>query len=113
LFVVVSGVVLAFAPVEAEPADVRFDRVDVLDVFLDRVGIVEPQVAVTAELSGDAEVERDRLGVTDMQVSVGFRGKARHDARTVSASRDVRGHDLPNEVRGRRHRRHDLVVAHL
>ncbi len=48
LLEVVRRVVLAVVPVEAEPADVVLDRVDVLDVFLDRIGVVEAQVAGAA-----------------------------------------------------------------
>ena len=81
LLEVVGGVVLAVAPVEAEPADVLLDGVDVLDVFLDRVGVVEAQVAAAAELGGDAEVEADGLGVADVQVAVGLGRKAGDDAR--------------------------------
>ena len=38
-------------PLEAEPADVVLDRLDVLDVFGGRVRVVEPQVAAAAELA--------------------------------------------------------------
>ena len=79
--VVVRGVVLAVVPVEAEPADVVLDGVDVLDVFLDRVGVVEAQVAVAAVLGRDAEVEADGLGVADVQVAVGLGREARDDTR--------------------------------
>ena len=50
LLEVVRGVEQPVVPVEAEPADVLLDRVHVLDVFLRRVGVVEPQVAQAAEL---------------------------------------------------------------
>jgi hypothetical protein len=51
-----------------------------------------------AELPGDAEVEADRLGVADVQVAVGFRGKTRHDPAVVFAIFQVFGHDLANKV---------------
>src|SRR5438309_8654041 len=70
LMEVVGGVVEMLAPVEAEPADVFLDRVDVLLLFLDRVGVVEAQVAAPTELVGDPEVECDRLRVTDVKVSI-------------------------------------------
>ena len=87
LLEVVGGVVHAVAPVEAEPAHVVLDRVDVLDVFLDRVGVVEAQVAAAAELRGDAEVEADRLGVADVQVAVRLGRKPRDDASAVACRR--------------------------
>ncbi|OPZ03835.1 MAG: hypothetical protein BWZ08_02820 [candidate division BRC1 bacterium ADurb.BinA292] len=45
------------APVEPEPADVLLDRVDVFLLFLRRVGVVEPQVALAAEFLRHAEIE--------------------------------------------------------
>jgi len=60
---VVRCVELALRPVEAEPAHVALDRLDVLGVFLDRVGVVEAQIAQAAELGRDAEVQTDRLRV--------------------------------------------------
>jgi hypothetical protein len=87
---VVGGEVEMLAPVEAEPADVFLDRVDVLLLFLDRVGVVEAQVAAAAELLGDPEVERDRLGVAEV-------------ARAGSASRPPRL--CPRARRRRRSRR--------
>ena len=38
------------APIEAEPAHVRLDRVDIFVLFLGRIGVVEAQVAAAAEL---------------------------------------------------------------
>ena len=70
LLEVVGRVVEVLAPVEAEPADVGLDRVDVLLLLLDRVRVVEAEVAAAAELAGDAEVEADRLRVADVQVAV-------------------------------------------
>src|SRR5213080_2838825 len=85
------------APVEAEPADVLLDRLDVLLLFLDRVGVVEAQVATPAELLSDPEVERDRLGVTDMEVSVRLGREACHDLRDPALVH-VGGDDLADEI---------------
>ena len=97
LLEVVGGEVEVLAPVEAQPADVGLDRVDVLLLFLDRVGVVEAQVAVPAELLGDAEVEADRLGVADVQVAVRLGREARDDL-GVATGGDVGGDDLADEV---------------
>ena len=51
LLEVVRGEVEVLAPVEAEPADVGLDGVDVLLLLLDRVRVVEAQVAAAAELA--------------------------------------------------------------
>ena len=66
----VRGVEQMIAPVEAEPAHVGLDGVDIELFFLQRVGVVEAQVAAPAELRGDAEIQADRLGVADMQIAV-------------------------------------------
>ena len=73
---IIGGEVEMLAPVEAEPADVPLDGLDVLQLLLDGVGVVEAQVAAAAELPGDAEIQADRLGVADMEVPVGLRRKA-------------------------------------
>ena len=85
------------APVEAEPADVFLNRVDVFLLFLDRVGVVEAQVAAAAELLGDPEAERDRLGVAEVEVSVRLGREARHNLRD-SALAHVGGDDLADEI---------------
>ena len=46
-----------------------------------------------------AEVQPDRLGVTDVQIPVGFGGKAGHH-RLVFAVLDVVFHNLTNEIDG-------------
>ena len=51
LLEVVRGEVEVLAPVEPQPADVGLDGVDVLLLFLHRVGVVEAQVAAAAELA--------------------------------------------------------------
>src|SRR5215203_3157052 len=97
LMEVVRRVVEMLAPVEAEPADVLLDGVDVLLLFLDRVRVVEAQVAAPAELLGDPEVERDRLGMADVEVTVRLGREARHDRRDPAFT-DVGGNDLADEI---------------
>src|SRR5215203_5013574 len=94
---VVRRVVEMLAPVEAEPADVLLDGVDVLLLFLRRIGVVEAQVAAPAELLGDPEVERDRLGVTDMEVAVRLGRKAGDDLRDPAFAH-VGGNNLADEI---------------
>ena len=72
---VVGGVAEA-VPVEAEPADVFLDGVDVLLLFFFGIGVVEAQVGFAAELVGEAEVEADGLGVADVEIAVGLGWKA-------------------------------------
>ena len=88
------------APVPAEPAHVLDDRLNVLRVLLDRVGIVESEVADAPILGGDAEVEAYGRRVADVQVAVGLRRKPRRDAAAVLANRHVVPNDGANEICG-------------
>ena len=70
-------------PVEAQPAHVLLDGIDVLLLFLFGIGVVEAQVGFAAELVREAEVEADSLGVADVEVAVGLGRKARLDDRVA------------------------------
>ena len=85
------------APVEAEPAHVALDGVDIFLLLLGRIGVVEAQVAAPAELLGDAEVEADRLGMADMQVAVRLRRKA-GDHRGVPLGVEIGLDDVADEI---------------
>ena len=50
LLEIVRGVIEMLAPIEAEPAHVALDGVDVFLLFLGRIGVVEAQMAAAAEL---------------------------------------------------------------
>ena len=67
--------------------------------FGQRVGVVEAKVAAAAVLLGHSEVETDRLGMTDVQITVRLRGKAGHDAAIVLARAQVILDDLADEIR--------------
>ena len=94
---VVGGVVRVLAPVEAEPADVLFDRLDELLLLLGRVGVVHPEMTAASVVAGDAEVEADRLGVADVEVAVGLRRKAGDHQRVPSGGK-IGVDDLADEV---------------
>ena len=85
------------APVEAQPAHIRLDGVDVLLLLLDRVRVVESQMASAAEIRRETEVEADGLGVADVQIAVGFGRETGHDLR-MAATPQVVGDDLADEV---------------
>jgi hypothetical protein len=85
------------APVEAEPAHVALDGVDIFLRLLGRVGVVVAQVAVAAEFLGNAEIEADRLGVADMEVAVRLRRKTGDDA-LVPARGQIRTNDVADEI---------------
>src|SRR5689334_13961509 len=84
-------------PARDEPLHVLGDRVDVLDFLLQRIGVVEAQVALAVVLARDAEVEADRLRVTEMQVAVGLGRKARDNLR-MALFREILRDDIANEI---------------
>jgi len=88
------------APIEAEPAHIRLDRVDIFLLLPGRVGVVETEMAAPAEFLGDAEIERDRLGMADMEIAVGLGRKAR-DRRGDALLRNIRGDDVADEIASR------------
>ena len=112
LLEVVAGVIEVLAPVEAEPADVAHDRVDVLLALLGGIGVVEAQVAAAAELPGHAEVEADRLGVADVEIAVRLGRKARDHLAAEAAGAVVLDDDLADEVAGLRSRRSSAGSYH-
>ncbi len=79
LIEVIGGITLFASPLEAKPLYVALDRVDVLLVLLGRVGVIETQVALTTELLRQAKVQANRLGVPDVQITVGLRGETGDD----------------------------------
>src|SRR5215510_735972 len=97
LLEIIGGVIEVLAPVEAKPAYVGFDRVDIFLLLLGRIGIVEAQVATAAEFLRHAEIEADRLGVADMQIAVWLGRKAGHH-RAVPPGRKVSLDDVADEV---------------
>ena len=86
---IIRGVKKIGSPVVAEPVHVGLNRIDIFLLFLGRIGVVEPQVAAPGKLLRDAEIERDRLGMADMQIAVRLRREPRHDLAVLLASRSA------------------------
>ena len=99
--VVIGRVVPMRAPVVAEPAHGGRDRILVLDLLLQRIGVVEAQMARAAVFGGKAEIQDDRFGVAVVQVAVGLGRKAGDDASAIRAVGVVLRDDRAQEV-GRR-----------
>ena len=85
------------APVEAEPADVVLDGSDELVLLPGRVGVIEAQVAAPAELSRDAEIQTDRLGVADMEIAVGL-GREAGDDGAGAPGIEIGADDIADEI---------------
>ena len=97
-FEVVGGVVEMPLPIEAEPADVGHDAVDVLRLLGRRIRVVEAEMtAAVRDLLCEAEVEADGLRVADVEIAVRLGWKARDDRRMLPG-RDVVGDDRANEI---------------
>src|ERR1700722_20694548 len=94
---VVRGVTRLTGPIVAKPTHISLDGVDILLLFLGRIGVVEAQVAVARKFPGNSEIERDRLSVADMEVAVRFRRESGHDL-FVFAGSEIRGDDVGNKA---------------
>ena len=88
-------------PTIDQPFHIGHDRIDILGFFLRRVGIVHADVANSAELVCDAEVEANRFRVTDVQISVRLGRETRAD-RFVFPSPKIVRHNIADKIGGSR-----------
>ena len=95
---VVRSVVEVLTPVEAQPLHIGTNGLHVLVLLGGRVRIVEAEVAASAKLVGDPEVEEDGLGVANVQEAVGFRGETGDYPAAMPPGRDVCVDNLAYEV---------------
>ena len=78
--------------------DIFLDRLDILDFLFCRVCVIEPQVGQPSELLGNPEIQADRLGMTNVQVAIGFRREPRMDSTTEPIGPHVLFYHFPNKV---------------
>ena len=97
LLEIIGCVVEVRSPIEAEPAHVLLNRIDIFLLLLSRIGIIEAKMTTAAELLRDTEIEADRLGVTNVQVSIRLRRKARHHVHVALGGKISRD-DIADEV---------------
>ena len=97
LLEIVGGIIFV-APLESQPLDVFLDGFHIFHVFLGRIRVVKAQVAHASVLLGDSEVHADGLGMSDVQVSVGFRRETGLYSSSVLALFQVFLYNLFNEV---------------
>ena len=86
------------SPLESEPLDVVEDVLYVFRVLLGGIGIIETEVADTAELLSGSEVHADGFGVSDMEVSVGLRRETGLYASVVLTFLEVFSNELFHEA---------------
>ena len=98
---IIGGIKQPILPIETEPADIPHDRLDIRGFLLGRIGIIETQVVFAAEFLGQAVIDTNRLGMTDMQKAVGFRWKPRMHPAVVFILGDFFFDNIFYEMRGR------------
>ena len=86
LFKVVGAVVEPVSPVKTQPVNILLDGFDELHILLGRIGVIHPEVAQAAVFLGGAEIDDQRLAVTDVQITVGLRRKPGMDGLTGKLS---------------------------
>ncbi len=94
---IVRCVIQVPAPIETEPTDTVLDGVDILHVFFGRICVVEAEMAASAVISRQPEIETDGLGVTDVEVAVGLGRKSGDDV-PVLAGPQILVNDGADEV---------------
>ena len=97
LLKVVRGKEGPLAPVIAQPAHVRLDGRDELQVLLEGVGVIETQIAMTRIVQRQAKIQDDGLGMTNVQIAIGLRREAREDTRMFTTGQILLD-DLANEI---------------
>ena len=79
--------------------DILLDGFHKRHIFLGGVGVIHTKIAQAAVLFRGAEVDHQRLAVTDVQIAVGFGRKAGVDGFGLSC-RDILLNEFMNEVFG-------------
>src|SRR5262245_29411494 len=97
LLEVIGSMIEVLAPIKAEPTHVTLNCIDIFLLLLGGVGVIEAQVAAAAKFLGDAEVEADRLGMADVQVTIGLGWKAGGN-RFLPAGLEVGLDNVANEI---------------
>ncbi len=98
LLEIIGGKIKMLAPIETQPANVPLDGLDILHVLCLGVGVIETQMADAAIFLGYAEIERNRLGMADVQEAVRLRREAGDHSAIISAGAVIFGDDFSDEI---------------
>src|SRR5262249_33761718 len=98
---VIRSEVFSITPIEAQPTDVRFDRFDVFNIFLARIGIIIPKIAESVKFGSKTEIETDRFRMTDMQVAIRLRRKSSMNPTAVFVLLKILDNYVSNTMRRR------------
>lgn len=74
------GTVGDFPGFVPEPRDVLLDTFDIFDVFFFGVRVVETEISLPFMGLGNLERESHSFGMSDMEISIGFRGETGDDS---------------------------------
>ena len=94
---VIGGIAHLSGPLKTQPANIIFDGVDVFLILFFRVGVIETQIADTAELLRNTKVQANGLSMTNMQITIWLRREAGNHRR-YATSIQVILNDLGNKV---------------
>src|SRR5206468_1061334 len=82
-----------------EPPDGVHDGIDVLLLFFLRVGVVEAQVSLPAELRSQTEIQPNGLGMADVQIAVGLGRKPCMHPAAILVGLQIFEDDVANKIR--------------
>ena len=94
---VVAGIV-DVGPLESQPLDIVLNAFNIFCIFLDGVCVIETQIALTTIFLGQTEVDSNSLGMSDVQITIGFRWKTGLHSAAVLTLCQVVDHLLFNEA---------------
>jgi hypothetical protein len=72
--------------------------IDVLLFFLDRVGIIEPQITLATEFFSDTEVDPDSPGVPYVEIPVRFRGETGMHPLAEFVRQEILADNIPDKI---------------
>ena len=93
----------SITPIESKPSDIILDGIHEF-LFLGRgIGVIEAQVAGRAgKLLGDSEIETNRFGVSNVEITVGLRGESGMHPASPFTRLQIFRDDISNKVWCRR-----------
>ena len=102
---------IIICPAVNQPSGVSENRINIFDVFFNRIGIIHSDVAGPAKLMCESEIQADRFGMTDVEISV-WLGRKTGVNLPVFTGLQIVGYHIANEV-GRGGGRIDVRLDHV
>ena len=99
LIKIVGGVKKIITPVKSQPFDIFKNGLYISILFLAGIGVVKTHMTDAGRVfQGDAEVEADGLGVTDMEETVWLRRKTSHQPTVIFVITQILSNNCPDKV---------------